>query len=97
MAHPFFKGAAFLGKNGVVYYTGSFHDLNEVPNDVEIADEGFVSHEGKFFNREQASAIVNAPKPIQSEQMFEQKMSQGDIDKTKAEAQRKRDDSSGKV
>ena len=83
MAHKFFREAAFLGVDGKVYCTGAFHDLNGVPDNIDVADEGFVDHAGKFYNREQASVIVNAPAPIQSEQMFDQDKSQAEIDKIK--------------
>lgn len=90
MAHPFFKEAAFLGNDGVVYPTGPFHNIDHVPEHIEIADEGFVDHKGRFFNRQQASDIVNSKAPVQSEDMFEQKLSQTDINKTKEDAWQKR-------
>lgn len=90
MPHPLFQQAAFLGTDGKVYGTGPFHDLNAVPESVDIADEGFLTHDGRFLNRKQASDLVNSSKPIQSEQMFEQNLSQPEIDAIKEQAKQNR-------
>lgn len=90
MPHPFFKEAAFLGSDGTVYPTGPFHNIDHVPESVEIADEGFVDHAGKFYNRQQASTIVNSKTPVQSEEMFQQTKSQDEIDRIKKDAAAKR-------
>lgn len=89
MPHPLFKQAAFLGTDGVVYETGPFHNIDEIPSHIDIADEGFTDHQGRFFNRQQASALVNTHN-VQSEQMFDQTKTQPEIDKIKQDAWDKR-------
>jgi hypothetical protein len=89
MPHPLFKEAAFLGSDGNVYNTGPFHNIDMVPEHIEIADEGFTDHQGRFFNRQQASELVNT-KNVQSEQMFDQTKTQAQIDKIKQDAWDKR-------
>lgn len=90
MPHPFFKGAAFLGTDGKVYESGPFHDISVLPSDIDVADEGFVGHNGKFYSREQATALVDSSEPVQSEKLFDQKLTQPEIDAVKQNAQNER-------
>ncbi len=89
MPHPLFKEAAFLGSDGLIYNTGAFHNIDLVPEHIEIADEGFTDHKGRFFNRQQASDLVNQHN-VQSEQMFDQTKTQPEIDQIKKDAWDKR-------
>lgn len=63
-----FVSAAFKLSNGEILKTGSFHDIDMVPQDLEITEEGFIGHDGQFYSREQASKILNK-KNVQSEEI----------------------------
>jgi GNAT superfamily N-acetyltransferase len=64
-----FSQAAFRNAEGRVVATGPFHDIDALPLDFEIADEGFVAHDGAFVSRAEATAALNSDHPIQSEEL----------------------------
>lgn len=55
-----FASAAFKGKDGSVVHTGSLHDIDKLPSGFEIHEEGYVDHDGKFLNRQQAAERAKA-------------------------------------
>ncbi len=61
--------AAFQGTNGHTYATGPFHDIDQIPHGVTIAHEGFLTDEGNFVTREQATADLQIDHPVQSEEL----------------------------
>ncbi len=56
-ADRLFVKSAFLGKNGKVITTGSWHDIDQLPEGFEIDQEGFVDGNGNFFDRETAKEM----------------------------------------
>jgi hypothetical protein len=54
-----FISAAFRLSTGEILCTGPCHDIEAVPEGIEIIEEGFVDSNGNFYNRQQASEIVN--------------------------------------
>jgi GNAT superfamily N-acetyltransferase len=70
-----FKEAGFRNKNtNEIAGTGIFHNIYELPehwkvdeDHLEHIEAGFIDHGGQFYNRAEAAAKVNAPKPLQSE------------------------------
>lgn len=73
LAKGVFAQAAFRHKaTGQVTATGSFHDLEQVPDFSQIThDEGFVDHQGQFFTREEAKVALERPHTVMSEHLFE--------------------------
>lgn len=64
-----FHQAAFRGHDGRVIGTGTFHDIEALPQDFDIADEGFIGHDGHFYSREEATRMAGADSPLQSEDL----------------------------
>jgi hypothetical protein len=62
--------AGFLGKNHVVYDSGQIHDLNVVPETVEIEADGFILEDGSFITREEATQALHADHKVQSEELI---------------------------
>lgn len=59
--------AAFKNtESGQVFATGSFHDVDKIPDyQPQQYEEGFVDPSGNFYNREEAKALVkNQPPPV---------------------------------
>lgn len=66
-ADRYFKQSAFLGKDGTVIPTGGFHDIDQLPVDFVIDQEGFITLDGTFYNRETAQEMSTplTPDPVQ--------------------------------
>ncbi len=62
-----FVKSAFLGKNGRVVTTGNWHDIDQLPEDFEIAEEGFVDEAGNFYDRptatEMSQPVIKSDQP----------------------------------
>lgn len=61
--------AAFQGEDGTIIGTGCFHDTNQLTEDFLIKSEGFITEEGKYLTREQATKLLNAEHMVQSEEL----------------------------
>lgn len=68
-----FRAAAFRGTNGTVYETGSCHDAGALPAEVVVDAEGFVSHDGQFFTRAEATDRMRLDHAVQSQELDMQK------------------------
>lgn len=56
LAKGIFAQVAFQGHDGSVVGTVPFHDLDALPEGFQVAQEGFLGHDGKFLNRLEAAA-----------------------------------------
>lgn len=56
-----FAQAGFMDLHGKVVGTGPFHNVDELPPGFQVHKEGFIGHDGRFFDREQAAAHVKGP------------------------------------
>ena len=61
--------AAFRDASGAVCGTGPFHNLDELPADFCIQDEGFIADDGNFLTREEATQALHADHLIQSQEL----------------------------
>jgi hypothetical protein len=60
---------AFRDINGKVVTTGQFHNIDELPVNFEIQDEGFVDDNGLFKTRHEVTEQLHADHEIQSEEL----------------------------
>lgn len=61
--------AALKGTNGVVYPCGPMHDISVLPTEIEVAEEGFLTSNGDFLNRDQAAKELHTDHPVHSEEL----------------------------
>lgn len=60
-----FAQAAFKGPDGTIYPSGPFHSSDALPNEDmwHKVTDGFLGHDGKFYDRKQAAAKIAAAAP----------------------------------
>lgn len=74
-AQKFFREAGFKAKDGRVQGTGPFHDITALPEDFLIDAEGFIGHDGHFYDRRDAANMIGFKRdnhddiPMQSEDL----------------------------
>ncbi len=61
--------AAFKDKAGKIFPTGPFHDILALPENTDIADEGFVDHVGKYYSRKEATQMMGTGHQVQSQEL----------------------------
>jgi hypothetical protein len=76
------KQAAFLLKTGEIYLTGSFHDVDCLPEGSEIEEEGYLDDEGHFVTRESATVTLDDPDEELSKKSKDYSISQPAIEGT---------------
>ncbi len=64
-----FAQAGFRTIDGKVWPSGPFHDVGVLPDDFELESEGFVGHDGSYYTRAEATAMLQAANPVQSENL----------------------------
>lgn len=88
MPHPLFKEAAFLTRDGEVIPTGPFHDyslLSDHHLENLVGDGGWVTHDGRYFSRDEAQAMLNSKDRLESENMLDQTMTPEQIAEYKSQ------------
>lgn len=61
--------AGFLLTDGFVIGTGTFHNVDEIPEGSEVAEEGFIDEDGEFFSRKQASEALSLDHLLDSKEL----------------------------
>ncbi len=61
--------AAFRNAAGEVRGTGPVHDTTELPEDFEESEAGFLTVDGSFLTRDEATQALSSDHPVQSEEL----------------------------
>jgi hypothetical protein len=68
--------AAFRDASGQVVGTGPFHNISDLPEGFEVSDEGFITDDGQFWTRQEATKQLHLNHKVQSEELELKKMAQ---------------------
>lgn len=69
MSNPKIKEAAFKCKDGTIVGTGSYHNLDLLPENSVVDEEGFTDNNGNFLSREDAAKLVGQSDALRSEDL----------------------------